>query len=97
MLNPGGYFHMWDVDLSERPETDKEVYVVFLRYRVGEEEIGTGYGQRWPDEPRGRGYYMALAEAVGFRHIRSEQNKHTFYLLFQKARSGRSLPHHALT
>ena len=85
VLNSGGYFHMWDVDLSERPETDKEMYVVFLRYRVGEDEIGTGYGQRWPDEPRSRGYYIALAEAVGFRLIRSEQNKHTFYLLLQKA------------
>ena len=84
VLKPGGYLHLWDVDLSERPETDKEIYVVFLRYRVAGEEIGTGYGQRWPDEPRGKGYYIALAETVGFRHIRSEENKHTFYLLFQK-------------
>jgi ubiquinone/menaquinone biosynthesis C-methylase UbiE len=85
VLSPGGYFHVWDVDLAERPETDREVYVVWLRYRVGKKEIETGYGQRWPDGPRGKGYYIDLAKAVGFRHIRSEQNKHTFYLLFQKA------------
>jgi hypothetical protein len=75
---------VWDVDLPERPETDKEIYAVFLRYRVGGEQIETGYGQKWPDEPRGKGHYIALAEAAGFRHIRSEEIKHTFYLLLQK-------------
>jgi ubiquinone/menaquinone biosynthesis C-methylase UbiE len=82
--NPGGYFHVWDVDLAERPETDKEICVVFLQYRVGKKEIETGYGQRWPDGPPGKGYYIALVEAAGFQHIRSEQNKHAFYLLLQK-------------
>lgn len=84
VLKPEGQFHVWEVDLAERPETDKDVYVVFLRYRVGEEEIGTGYGQRWPAEPRGENEYVALAENAGFRHVRTEREAHTMYLLFQK-------------
>jgi len=84
VLKPGGYFHLWEVDLSKRPETDKEAYIVFLRYRVGEQEIGTGYGQRWPDEPRGEKYYLQLAKETGFRHVSTERNQHTCYLLLQK-------------
>lgn len=84
VLKPGGYFHFWDVDLAERPETDKEIFVVFLQYRVGDEEIGTGYGQKWPEEARGKDYYIALAEAAGFQLISAEQQDHIFYLVFQK-------------
>jgi ubiquinone/menaquinone biosynthesis C-methylase UbiE len=84
VLKPGGYFHVWDVDLDQRPETDKEFYIVFLSYIVGDEGNGTGFGQRWPDEPRGEKYYLSLAEAAGFSHISTERNKHTFYMKFKK-------------
>ena len=85
VLKPGGYLHVWDVDLSENPKTDKELYIVLLSYVVGDKEIGTGYGQRWPDESRGEKYYLTLAKASGFQHISTERNKHIFYMLFQKA------------
>ncbi len=84
VLKPGGYLHVWDVDLAQRPETDKELYIVFVRYSVGEVEKGTGYGQRWPEEPRGEEYYITLAQTAGFRHISTDRNKHTFYMKFQK-------------
>jgi SAM-dependent methyltransferase len=84
VLKPGGRFHMWDVDLSERPDTDKERFMVRLTYHVGNEVIGTGYGQRWPDESRGLKHYVALAEGAGFQHIGTERNRHIFYLLFKK-------------
>jgi len=84
VLKPKGFLHVWDFDLAERPETDKEIYVVQLHYRIGEFEKGTGYGQRWPEEPRSREYYIELADQAGFRHIQTEQNKHAFYILFQK-------------
>lgn len=84
MLKPGGHLHVWDVDLAEHPETDKEIYFVRLRYRVGEQEIRTGYGQRWPIEARGEKYYVTLAEEAGFQHVSTERNKNTFHLLFKK-------------
>ena len=84
VLKPGGYLHIWDIDLLESPETDKEFFIMWLRYKVGECEIGTGYAQRWPEEPRSEKYYITLAEDAGFRHTKTERNKHTFYLLFKK-------------
>jgi len=84
VLKPGGYFHVWDVNLAERPDTDKDLFIVFIRYLVGDKENGTGYGNRFPLHARGEDYYIAIAESVGFKHIKSEENLHTFYLLFQK-------------
>jgi ubiquinone/menaquinone biosynthesis C-methylase UbiE len=84
VLKPEGLFHVWDIDLSHRPETDKEFYIVFLRYRVHDEEIGTGYGARWPAEQRGEKYYLSLAEKAGFKHLKTERNQHTFRMFFEK-------------
>jgi len=83
VLRPGAYFHLWDVDLSERPETDKEYYIVFVHYTVGDFEIGTGYGHKWPDEERNVEYYIDLAEEFGFKHISTERNEHLFHLIFK--------------
>ncbi len=84
VLKPGGRFHFWDVDLSERASLDHPFFIVFLRYRVRQFERGTGYGQRWPEEARGEPYYLNLAEKAGFRHITTERKEHTFYMLFEK-------------
>ena len=51
---------------------------------MGDDEIGTGYGQKWPEEARGKEYYIALAETIGFKLISTEQQDHIFYLVFQK-------------
>jgi ubiquinone/menaquinone biosynthesis C-methylase UbiE len=84
ILKPGGHFHLWDVDLSNRPDTNKEMYLVQLKCRVGEEVIETGYGQRWPARARGQAYYVTLGESVGFRCIRSKKIENLFYLHFIK-------------
>ena len=84
VLQPGGHLRLWEIDLAERPDTDKEIYIVQLRYRVGEYEVSTGYGQRWPEEMRNRNYYIELAKNAGFQLVESQTNKHTFYLLLQK-------------
>jgi ubiquinone/menaquinone biosynthesis C-methylase UbiE len=84
VLRPGGYFHVWEIDLEERMETNKEAFVVFLRYCVGNEEFGTGYGQPWPTEPRGEKYYVELAVNAGFKHIHTEREEHTINIVFLK-------------
>jgi len=84
VLKGGGRLDLWDIDLAERPPTDKEAYIVRLRYRVRGAEFGTGYGQRWPREFRGEQYYRALAERAGFRHVSTERNRHVFHLVFRK-------------
>jgi len=84
VLEPGGILHMWEIDLAELPETDKEFYIVHLRYKIGQEFKETGYGMRWPKEPRGVDYYLKLAAAVGLVEVNSRSVGDTFYLCLQK-------------
>jgi ubiquinone/menaquinone biosynthesis C-methylase UbiE len=84
VLKPGGHLYIWDVDLSEHPRTDKEFYLVRLRYRIGEYEAGTGYGMRWPVDCRSVEYYVRLASKAGFHLLSTERKMHTFYLVFVK-------------
>ena len=80
VLKPSGVFHLWDVDLSTRPETNKEFFLVHLVYQIGENVTETGYGQRWPEDIRGVEHYVEMAEEVGFQPTRIEKIKNTFYL-----------------
>lgn len=80
VLKPGGRFHLWDVDLGELPETDKEFYIVFLRYSIRGESKDTGYGMRWPTESRGINDYLEMAKTVGLRAEGFLQEGNTFYL-----------------
>lgn len=45
VLMPDGTLHLWDIALSESPETDKELYLVHILYRIGDVVAETGYGQ----------------------------------------------------
>jgi len=85
VLKQGGKFHIWDLDLAEIPETDKAFYIIHMRYKTGEEYKETGYGMRWPKEPRGIKDYLETAKTVGLIEdtIRLEGN--TFYLCLRKS------------
>ena len=80
VLKPHGVLHLWDVDLSARPENKKQFFMVHLSYKIGEDVIETGYSQRWPDEIRGQDHYINMAREVGFRPTRIERKNNTFYL-----------------
>jgi len=84
VLKPGGSLHIWDVDLSQQPSTDKEFYLVRLKYRVGGYEAGTGYGMRWPVDCRSVAYYVRLATEAGFQLLTTERQMHTFHLVCAK-------------
>ena len=84
VLQPGGIFHLWDVTLPEVPPEGTDYFVVFLRYKVGEIERGTGYGMRWPGGRRDAAHYIALAEQAGLTCLRSDAMAHCFYLQFRK-------------
>jgi uncharacterized protein YmfQ (DUF2313 family) len=55
-----------------------------LLYRIEEKEFETGYGQIWPNEPRGEEYYIRLAEEAGFEPVRIERTRNTFHLLLKR-------------
>lgn len=84
VIKPGGKFHIWDIDLELVPETDKEIFIVHLRYSTGQEFKETGYGMRWPKDPRGIDYYLELADTVGLIAVNSHRVGDTFYLCLRK-------------
>ncbi len=84
VLKPGGKFHLWDVDLAEIPETDKEFYIVHLQYKTGPEYKETGYGMRWPKELRGISDYLKMADSVGLMEETSHREGNSFYLCLRK-------------
>jgi len=84
VLKPGGTLHIWDIDLPQRPATDKEFYLIPLHYRVGDYEAGTGFGMSWPADNRSVEYYVHLAEETGLKLFSTERKMHIFYLVFVK-------------
>lgn len=85
VLQPGGKFHIWEIDLSSKPETDKEFYIVHLRYQVNKIFKETGYGKRWPAELRSFEYYIDLAKSVGLIEESNHRVGDTFYLCLRKS------------
>ena len=84
VLRPGGSLYIWDVEIPERPDTDKEVFLVLLNISVGGDVVETGYGHRWPNEPRGFAYYEALASEVNLVVSRSGHIGSVFHLQLVK-------------
>jgi len=84
VLKQGGKFHIWEVDLAENPKTDKEFYIIHLRYKTGPEYKEAGYGMRWPKYPRGMKDYLEMAEAVGLVEDISRLVGNIFYLSLRK-------------
>jgi len=80
VLKPGGKFHLWDVDLKQKPKTDQEIFIVHLMYTIDGRSKETGYGMRWPKESRGIDDYLAMAKKVGFHEIKTQRVGNTFYL-----------------
>jgi len=80
VLRPGGRLLIWDANISRPADTDKEAYVTFLRVLVGDREIGTGYGQPWPDEPHDPTFYVTAAEAAGFDAGEVRKNGRFFHV-----------------
>ncbi len=84
VLKPGGSLHVWDIGIAQKPITDMEYYAAPVLYRIRGETVSTGYGQTWPAEVRDEASYIAMAQAAGFAHVRTERNKYAFYMVFQK-------------
>ncbi|MBG0784493.1 MAG: methyltransferase domain-containing protein [Anaerolineaceae bacterium] len=85
VVRPGGHLYIWDVAFGGKNPPGKPYFVAFLRFHVGGQEWGTGYGMRFPDEIRDEAYYADLASEAGFQPVRSERDQHIFMLEFIKS------------
>jgi len=84
VLKPGGQFLVWDASIARPAETDKPSYVILLRVLVKDQEIETGYGQPWPEEPHNAASYINLAEEAQFRLAKEREDGRLFFLELQK-------------
>jgi ubiquinone/menaquinone biosynthesis C-methylase UbiE len=84
VLKPGGVFHIWDVDLSQKPVPGTKYYIVHLFYQIRDQVTETGYGMVWPEKPRGIQHYRDLARQAGFITGTSKLVGNTFYMRLKK-------------
>jgi len=83
VLTEGGRFLIWDAILPHRKKADKDIAVLTLAVKLGEEEVvETGYGTLWPEEGRRPSYYVKLAREAGFEvALKKEQGQRLFLAL----------------
>ena len=84
VLETGGRFLIWDVSVPVRSDEDKDIYAQRLTVVVGDREIETGYGQRWPGEAHDLPFYLDLAAGSGFLVLEQREEGRLFSLRLQK-------------
>jgi ubiquinone/menaquinone biosynthesis C-methylase UbiE len=84
VLESKGRFLIWDINLPQRLDEEKDIAVIFLKVKLPDREIETGYGTKWPNQTQDLSYYKEIANQVGF--IIADQNKDEsiFFLELQK-------------
>jgi ubiquinone/menaquinone biosynthesis C-methylase UbiE len=68
VLGSGGRFLIWDVDLPQRLDEEKDVVALYLNIKLPDKGIETGYGTKWPEQRRGLPYYEKIAECQPTTH-----------------------------
>jgi SAM-dependent methyltransferase len=84
VLAPGGRFLIWDANLARPAEPGKDMVMVPLHVKLPNYEVLTGYGVYWPEQPKDRPHYIALAERLGFTVVSQSERAHTFFLELHK-------------
>ncbi len=79
-----GRFLIWDADLPQCMEDDKDIVAFYLSIKLPDREIETGYGTKWPEQRQGLPYYKEMAENRGFVVSAHVQNGRVFFLEMQK-------------
>ncbi|MCP4657551.1 MAG: class I SAM-dependent methyltransferase [bacterium] len=80
VLKPGGTFLVWEVVLPRRLDESKDIVVIPLTIKLPGEEIGTGYGTRWPEKRQDLSYYRQVAEAAGFQVVAAKEEGQQLFL-----------------
>lgn len=85
VLEPGGEFWIWDGKIPARLDHSKEIVAFHLNIHLPDEVVETGYGTRWQEDTHDAGYYLQLAERVGFELVESDISENTFRLRFRQS------------
>ena len=83
VLKPRGEFFLWELIIPNRSGNEKDIYLIYLKVKISENIIGTGYGVKW-DKEQDENHFLSLAKEVGFEVIEQKVEENVFYLKFKK-------------
>jgi ubiquinone/menaquinone biosynthesis C-methylase UbiE len=84
VLASRGRFLIWDVDLPQCLDEERDIVAFHLNIKLPDREIGTGYGTKWPEQRQGLPHYQEIAERAGFVASDHKESGRVFYLELQK-------------
>ena len=84
VLDTGGRFLVWDLEIPTCLDESKDVVAAYLKVKLPDKEIQTGYGTRWPEKSKDFTHYKSIAEKVGFVVEWQEINGHMIQMALTK-------------
>ena len=90
VLEPGGRFKIWDVEIRPPAAAERVVFVVPLRIVIPAGVVETKYGVLWDEAAQSRSGYEKLARETGFETVESELVDQLFTLTLRKPSRGPS-------
>jgi len=87
VLKPNGKFLIWDANIPNLKDTDKDRVLVTMTIKLPDQDVETGYGVRLPNIDHDLSYYIKIAEKAGFKVVAKETKDKTFFLELQKTDS----------
>lgn len=81
VLKENGRFLIWEATIPDNV-TGYKAFIVHLKVKLPNEEVGTGYGVRW--QTQSIEYFRELARLTGFKVIGESYKEEVFHLELQK-------------
>jgi ubiquinone/menaquinone biosynthesis C-methylase UbiE len=84
LLTPGGQFMLWDIEIQQRPDSQRDLFVFSLQVSLPKSVINTGYGTAYTENSVRLEEYITLAKNVGFDTVEQVHAGRTFFCKFLK-------------
>jgi SAM-dependent methyltransferase len=84
VLIPKGQFLLWDIEIQQRPEPQRDMLVFPLQVALPATVIETGYGTPYTENCLTMQDYILLAEKAGFQVLEQNCAGQSFFCKFQK-------------
>ncbi len=83
VLKSNGEVFLWDLNIPDKPKTDKKFYAIKLEIDIGDKKIETGYGTRW-GKKFNMEHYINLGTTVGLTINETDIHGETYFMKYQK-------------
>lgn len=90
VLKPGGQLFLWEIEIQQRPEAQKDMLVFPLQVTLPSTVIQTGYGTPYTEKPVKLEDYTMLVKECGFEVLEQHKAGRTFFCQFVKPFTGLS-------